>query len=83
VAGAIAALRSRLDSTPLLSSIRCPTLIVVGEEDTLTPPQLSRDMHDAIPGSELVALPAAGHLASLEQPQAFNEAVAAFLRHRL
>jgi 3-oxoadipate enol-lactonase len=83
VAGAIVALRSRPDSTPLLSSIRCPTLIVVGEEDTLTPPQISRDMHNAIPGSELVVVPAAGHLTSLERPEAFNQAVAAFLRHRV
>jgi 3-oxoadipate enol-lactonase len=67
----------------LLSSIRCPTLIVVGEEDTLTPPQISRDMHNAIPGSELVVVPAAGHLTSLERPEAFNQAVAAFLRHRV
>jgi pimeloyl-ACP methyl ester carboxylesterase len=80
VAGAITALMTRQDSTPLLSSIRCPTLIVVGEEDTLTPPQLSQDMHRAIAGSELVVVPAAGHLPSLERPDVFNAALARFLR---
>ena len=80
VAGAVTALMTRQDSTPLLSSIHCPTLIVVGEEDTLTPPPLSHEMHHAIAGSELVVVPAAGHLPSLEQPDAFNAAVATFLR---
>jgi pimeloyl-ACP methyl ester carboxylesterase len=82
VAGAIAALMTRPDSTPLLATIHCPTLIVVGEEDTLTTPQLSRDMHQAIATSELVTLPDAGHLSSLEQPDAFNAALERFLtRH--
>jgi 3-oxoadipate enol-lactonase len=83
VAGAIRAMMSRPDSTPLLSSIHCPTLIVVGEEDTLTPPSLSQDMHRAIAGSELVTIAGAGHLASLEQPEPFNAALARFLTHRV
>jgi 3-oxoadipate enol-lactonase len=83
LAGAIAALRTRPDSTPLLSSIHCPALIVVGEEDRVTPPPLSRGMHDAIAGSELVTIPQAGHLSSLEQPAAFNAALAHFLTHRV
>lgn len=83
VAGAIKALMTRPDSTPLLSSIHCPTLIVVGEEDALTPPSLSRGMHDAIAGSELVTIPHAGHLSNLEQPEAFNAALAHFLTHRV
>jgi 3-oxoadipate enol-lactonase len=82
-AGAIRALMTRPDSTPLLSAIRCPTLIVVGEEDTLTPPSLSEEMRRAVAGSELVVLPGAGHLSSLEQPDAFNSALAAFLTHRV
>jgi 3-oxoadipate enol-lactonase len=83
IAGAIAALRSRLDSTELLGTVRCPTLILVGDEDTLTPPELSRGLHRAVAGSELVVVPGAGHLASLEQPEAFNEALARFLTHRV
>jgi pimeloyl-ACP methyl ester carboxylesterase len=83
IAGAITAIMTRPDSTPLLASIHCPTLIVVGEQDTLTPPAMSRDMQRGIPGSELVVVPEAGHLSSLEQPSAFNAALAAFLEHRL
>jgi len=83
IAGAIRALMSRPDSTPLLQTIHCPALIVVGEEDTVTPPALSEEMHRAIAGSELIAIPKAGHLSSFEQPAAFNSAVAGFLTHRV
>jgi pimeloyl-ACP methyl ester carboxylesterase len=83
IAGAITALMTRPDSIPLLGSIHCPVLIVVGEEDTVTPPPLSRGMHEAIAGSEFVTIPRAGHLASLEQPDAFNAALARFLTHRV
>ena len=83
VAGAITALMTRPDSSPLLSSIRVPTLIVVGEEDALTPPDLSRGMQQAIAGSELVVIPNAGHLASLETPAAFNAALSTFLRQKV
>lgn len=83
IAGGIRALMTRPDSTPLLSTIHCPTLILVGEEDTLTPPALSEEMHRAIAGSELVVVPGAGHLSSFERPDAFNSALAAFLTHRV
>jgi pimeloyl-ACP methyl ester carboxylesterase len=80
IAGAITAMMTRPDSTPMLPTIKLPTLIVVGEEDTLTPPQLSVEMHEAIAGSELVRIPKAGHMSNLEQPVAFNDALARFLR---
>jgi 3-oxoadipate enol-lactonase len=83
VAGALTALMTRPDSTPLLESIHCPTVILVGEEDTVTPPALSQGMHQAIAGSELVTIPRAGHLANLEQPEAFNAALARFLTYRV
>jgi pimeloyl-ACP methyl ester carboxylesterase len=83
IAGALRALMTRPDSTALLGSIHVPALVVVGEEDVITPPVLSEEMHREIAGSELVRIPAAGHLASLEQPGSFNSAVAAFLAHRL
>ena len=83
IAGAVSALMTRPDSTPLLASIHCPTLILVGDEDTLTPPALSEQMHHAIAGSELVTIPRAGHLSSLEQTAAFNAAVARFLSVRV
>ncbi len=83
IEGAIRALMTREDATPLLSTVRVPTLIVVGEEDLLTPPALSEEMHRAIAASELVTIPKAGHLSNLEQPEAFNAAVARFLSHRV
>jgi pimeloyl-ACP methyl ester carboxylesterase len=82
IAGALTAMMTRPDSTPTLTTIKVPTLIVVGEEDTITPPQLSVEMHEAIHGSELVRIPQAGHMANLEQPKAFNDALAGFLARR-
>lgn len=83
IAGAVRALMSRPDSTPLLPTIHVPTLILVGAEDTLTPPPLSEKMNRGIAGSELAVIPGAGHLANLEQPDLFNAALARFLGHRL
>jgi 3-oxoadipate enol-lactonase len=83
IAGGIRAMMSRSDSTPLLASIHVPTLIVVGEEDVITPRALSEDMQRAIGGSELSVIPGAGHLSNLEQPAAFDAAVARFLDHRV
>jgi 3-oxoadipate enol-lactonase len=83
IAGAIRALMTRPDSTPLLASIHVPTLIVVGDEDTLTPPAASEEMHRAVGGSELVRIPHAGHLSNLERPEMFNAALTAFLSHRV
>lgn len=66
-----------------LPNIRVPTLLVYGEDDTLTPPALGRSMAERIPGAEMVVIPDAGHLPNIEQPEAFNKAVLAFLRrHR-
>ena len=83
IAGAISALMGRPDSSPLLPTIHCPTLVIVGDEDTLTPPQLSEQMHESIAGSQLAVVPTAGHLSSLEQPDAFNEVLTRFLTHRV
>jgi pimeloyl-ACP methyl ester carboxylesterase len=83
VAGMVRALMSRKDSTPLLSEIRVPTLIVVGEEDTITPPALSQQMHAAIAGSTLEILPGVGHLPNLEAPDAFNAVLTRFLADRV
>jgi 3-oxoadipate enol-lactonase len=83
VAGMVRALMTRQDATPLLSKIHVPTLILVGAEDTLTPPAMSEQMHAAIAGSEMVVLPNIGHLSSVENPTTFNDAAAKFLEHRL
>jgi len=82
IAGALTAMMTRPDSTATLSTIKVPTLVVVGEEDTLTPPPLSVEMHKAISGSELVRIPEAGHMPNLEQPAAFNAALTTFLARR-
>ncbi|HEY0838918.1 MAG TPA: alpha/beta fold hydrolase [Vulgatibacter sp.] len=76
---ALEAMKHRPDSTPELSRIEVPTLVVVGAEDVLTPPSVARAMHAAIPGARLAELPSAGHLSNLEEPAAFNEALASFL----
>jgi pimeloyl-ACP methyl ester carboxylesterase len=83
VAGALTSMMKRPDSTPRLATVRCPTLVVVGEEDALTPPASAEALQRAIAGAELVVLPRAGHLSSLETPDAFNESVARFLAHRV
>ncbi len=77
--GALKAIRDRPDSTPTLSTITVPTLIITGAEDTLIPPKESELMRDAISGSRLVAIPSAAHLSNYEQPEAFNQAVRKFL----
>jgi len=56
-----------------------PTLILVGEEDHITPVSLSEELRDRIPRSELRVIGKAGHLANAEQPQAFNSAIESFL----
>jgi len=83
IAGAIRALMTRPDSTPLLPTIHCPALILVGEEDTVTPKAAAEEMHRGIVGSKLAIIPGAGHLSNLEDPQAFNAALAQFLDHRV
>jgi 3-oxoadipate enol-lactonase len=83
IAGAVRVLMSRPDSTPLLPTIRQPTLIIVGDEDAITPPSDAEQMRALIPGAELVRIPECGHLASLERPEAFNGALARFLDHRV
>ena len=83
VAGAVRAMMTRPDSTPLLSTIHVPVLSLDGDEDTVTPPAIAEQMHGGIAGSELTIIAGAGHLSNLEQPEAFNGALAHFLAHRL
>jgi pimeloyl-ACP methyl ester carboxylesterase len=82
VIGALEAMRDRPDSTDLLASIRVPTLVLVGSEDALTPPPVAQTLAAGIPGASLTTIPGAGHLANLEQPAAFNEALRSFLLGR-
>jgi pimeloyl-ACP methyl ester carboxylesterase len=79
IADALAGLGARADSNPTLREISVPTLIVCGAEDVLTPPADSEAMQRAIPGSRLEIIPKAGHLANLENPEACNAVLRAFL----
>jgi len=69
------AIIGRQDARAGLSAIACPTLVLVGEGDELTPPALSREIAGAIPGSRLVVVPACGHLSTMERPEAVNSAL--------
>lgn len=79
IASAVRAMKSREDFTAWLPAITCPTLVICGVEDVLTPPSDSRAMASAIPGAELVLLPGIGHLSNLEAPGPFTAALQAFL----
>jgi 3-oxoadipate enol-lactonase len=79
IVGGLQAMMARPDSTVTLATITVPTLIVVGEEDVLTPPGEARAMHAAIAGSRLEIIADAGHLSSLERPAAFNHVLTEFL----
>jgi pimeloyl-ACP methyl ester carboxylesterase len=79
LARALRGMAARPDSTPLLKSIKCPTLVLVGEEDILTPPSDSEALAKGIQYSKLERIRGAGHLSNLEQPGAFNRAISDFL----
>jgi 3-oxoadipate enol-lactonase len=69
------------DQCDRVAEITVSTLVVCGDEDQPTPPELSRALHHAIGGSFLAMIPNAGHLTNLERPDAFNSAVERFLAH--
>lgn len=79
VAWAQRAMAGRPDCTDTLRAYTGPALVVVGEEDTLTPPENARELAGALPGGELVTLPGVGHLPSIESPEAFADAVRPWL----
>jgi pimeloyl-ACP methyl ester carboxylesterase len=78
--GGIQRMMTRPDSSAVLRDLQVPTLIVVGEEDTLTPPAEAKKMAELAAKSALEILPRSGHLPNLEQPRAFNDTLIAFLR---
>jgi pimeloyl-ACP methyl ester carboxylesterase len=69
------AIASRPDARPYLPKIACSTLILVGDGDQLTPPELADEMNALIPGSRLVVVPDSGHLSTLERPEAVTKAL--------
>ncbi|HVX96108.1 MAG TPA: alpha/beta fold hydrolase [Polyangia bacterium] len=78
LAAGLAALRDRPDRTAELPAIACPTLVVCGAQDLISPPAEMRGVTAAIPRARYVELPGAGHLAHLEAPEAFTAAVSQF-----
>src|SRR5437588_197293 len=77
--GPLRVLRDRPDSTATLRAVRVPTLIVVGQDDQVSPPDAAHAMAALIPGARCHLIPAAGHLAPLEQPLATGRLLADFL----
>jgi pimeloyl-ACP methyl ester carboxylesterase len=73
------AIMTRPDCRALLKSIRCPTLVLVGDGDALTPPVLSEEIAAGIAGAHLVRVPDCGHLSTLERPEAVNRALVEWL----
>jgi len=73
------AIISRPDSRPGLPSIRCPTLVIVGDGDVLTPPELAEEMANGIADARLAVIRDSGHLSTLEQPAAVTRSMVEFL----
>lgn len=73
------AIRERPDARPGLAVIACPTMVLVGESDVLTPPELSHELAERIGGAQLVVIPDSGHLTTLEQPEAVAAALTEWL----
>lgn len=80
IAAASRGMGLRPDRMQALAGWQMPTLIVVGEHDAITPVAKARAMQATMPNAQLTVIPDAGHLANLEQPLAFDTAVAAFVR---
>jgi pimeloyl-ACP methyl ester carboxylesterase len=79
VAGALRGMASRPDRTPDLPGIVAPTLVMVGEDDAITPPSDAKLMADAIPNATLAVIPGGGHLAPLENSAETNRVILEFL----
>jgi pimeloyl-ACP methyl ester carboxylesterase len=74
-----AALMGRPDSRPSLPTIECPTLVLVGREDALTPVAMAEEIAAGVPGARLEVVPDCGHLSTMERPEAVNRALRAWL----
>ena len=79
IAAASRGMAERGDARPLLATIDCPTLVIVGEHDVISPPAEMRDIAAAIPSAMFRQIPRAGHMAPLEKPSVVNDALRAFL----
>lgn len=75
----IQALLQRPDARPVLAALRCPTLLLCGRQDAWSPLERHREMHAMVPGSELVVVEDAGHMTTMEQPDAVSAALRRWL----
>ena len=73
------AILERVDSRPSLGAIACPTTVIVGEADVITPPALAREMVEAVPGARLEVIAGSGHLSTLEAPEVVSAAMRAWI----
>jgi pimeloyl-ACP methyl ester carboxylesterase len=74
------AIINRIDSRPTLATIRCPTLVLVGDGDELIPPDRSEEIANGIAGARYVVVPESGHMSTLEQPDAVNRALVEWMK---
>lgn len=79
VIAALAGMAARHDASADLAALDIPVLVLVGEHDALTPPDVARSMAERMPRATLEIIPDAGHVSNLENPGAFNAALAGFL----
>ena len=79
IAAGLEAMKDRPDSADVLRRVTVPTTIIVGDEDTITPPSDAEHMQRCVTGSTLVTIPRSGHMANLETPREFNAAMGSFL----
>jgi 3-oxoadipate enol-lactonase len=80
IAAASHGMALRANLTTLLPQISCPTLVIVGEQDVFTPPQITKEYAAQIPGAQYITIPHAGHLSNMEQPDVFIRALRGFLQ---
>jgi 3-oxoadipate enol-lactonase len=70
---------AKLDLLDRLREIDCPALVMVGDQDHGTPPEMARQIHANLQGSDLLIIESAAHLSNIEQPEVFNKALLGFL----
>ncbi len=70
---------AKIDLLDRLQEIKCPVFIMVGEHDHGTPPEMARQIHENLPGSDLLIIPSAAHISNIEQTEVFNKALLGFL----
>ena len=74
------AIMARPDSRPTLKTITCPTLVICGQDDLITPPPLAKEIASGISQAKLEIIPACGHLATLDQPEAVCEILLGWIK---